>query len=68
MLINIRRRNVKKWMKYLINTIIFCIIYMIVEYLLTKNINWKMIIASTIIYAILYTATDLISNKLTTKE
>lgn len=55
-------------MKYLINTIIFCIIYMIVEYLLTKNINWKMIIASTIIYAILYTATDLISNKLTSKE
>ncbi len=58
----------KKWMKYLINTIIFCIIYMIVEYLLTKNINWKMIIASTIIYSILYTATDLISNKLTSKE
>lgn len=58
----------KKRIKYLINTIIFCIIYMIVEYLLTKNINWKMIITSTIIYAIIYTATDLISNKLTSKE
>ena len=55
----------KKWTKYLISTIVFSIVYTMVEYLLTKDINWKMIIVTTIMYAIIYTTLDLICNKST---
>ncbi len=58
----------KKWMKYLMSTIIFCILYTIITYLLTKNISFKMIAITTIIYVIIYTATDLICNKLLSKK
>lgn len=53
----------KKWIKYLISTVILGIVYTIAEYLLTKDINWKMVIVATILYAILYTTVDLICNK-----
>ena len=53
----------KRWIKYLISTIIFGIVYTLVEYLLNKSINWKMVIVTTITYAIFYTTIDLISNK-----
>ena len=52
-----------RWIKYLISTIIFGIVYTLVEYLLNKNINWKMVIVTTITYTILYITIDLISNK-----
>lgn len=58
----------KKWMKYLISTIIFGITYTIVVYLLNKNINWKMVIVTTIIYAVFYTIIDLGCNKLIKKK
>ena len=57
----------KKWIKYLMSTVVFGIMYTIVEYLLTKDINWKLVIVATIMYAILYTTIDLICNK-STKE
>lgn len=53
----------KKWIKYFISTVIFGTIYTIVEYLLTKDINWKMVIVAIVLYAILYTTIDLICNK-----
>lgn len=37
--------------------------YTTAEYLLTKDINWEMVIVATILYAILYTTVDLICNK-----
>lgn len=58
----------KKWMKYLMSTIIFCALYTTITYLLTKNISFKMIAITTIIYVIIYTATDLICNKLLSKK
>ena len=53
----------KKWIKYLISIVVFSIMYIVVEYLLTKDINWKMVIVATIIYAIIYTIFDSICNK-----
>mgnify|MGYP006934498051 FL=1 len=53
----------KKWIKYITSTVIFSIIYIIAEYLLIKNINWKMAITATIIYFILYAISDLTLNK-----
>ena len=53
----------KKWIKYLTSTVVFSVIYTIAEYLLTKNINWKMVVIATIIYAILYTTIDLTFKK-----
>lgn len=58
----------KKWTKYLMSTIIFCIVYTMVTYLLTKNISFKIIAITTLVYAIFYTATDLICNKLSSKK
>ncbi len=53
----------KKWIKYLTSTVVFSVIYTIAEYLLTKNINWKMIITATVLYSALYAATDFICEK-----
>lgn len=50
----------KKWIKYLISTIIFSILYIVSMYLLTNNFNWKMIITVTALYLVIYAATDLI--------
>ncbi len=58
----------KKWTKYLMSTIIFCIVYTMVTYLLTKNISFKMIVITTLVYTIFYTVTDLICNKLSSKK
>ena len=58
----------KKWTKYLMSTIIFCIVYTMVTYLLTKNISFKMIVITTLVYAIFYTVTGLICNKLSSKK
>ena len=58
----------QKRMKYLISTGVFCIIYTVAEYLLTGNINWKMVIVATVVYAVLYAAVDLFCNKFTVKR
>lgn len=52
----------KKYLKYLLGTIIFFIVYTTIEYVMTENINWKMVIVSTLLYAFLYTLIDLIFN------
>ena len=53
----------KKWIKYLISVVVFLVVYALIEYLLTKSVNWKMIIVTTIIYGVLYTTMDLICDK-----
>ena len=54
----------KKYIKYLINIVVFGIIYTLVMYLFSKSINWKMVFVTTIIYAISYIVTDLVCDKL----
>lgn len=54
----------KKYIKYLINIVVFGIIYTLVMYLFSKSINWKMVFVTTIIYAVSYIVTDLICDKL----
>ncbi len=54
----------KKYIKYLINIVVFEIIYTLVMYLFSKSINWKMVFVTTIIYAVSYIVTDLICDKL----
>ena len=49
----------KGFIKYLISTVVFCLVYSLLQYLFDKNIDWKMIIVSTIIYGVLYTVIDL---------
>ena len=53
----------KNWFKYLISTVVFCAVYIFVEYLLNKNISWKMIVVATVMYAVIYTTCDMICNK-----
>lgn len=57
----------KKWMKYLTSTIVFGFLYTVAEYLLSKDIDWKMVIVTTIIYIIFYIIVDLVWNKLLMK-
>ncbi len=54
----------KKYIKYLINIVVFGIIYTLVMYLFSKSINWKMVFVTTIIYAVSYIVTDLVCDKL----
>lgn len=54
----------KKYIKYLINIVVFEIIYILVMYLFSKSINWKMFFVTTIIYAVSYIVTDLVCDKL----
>lgn len=54
----------KKYIKYLINIVVFEIIYILVMYLFSKSINWKMVFVTTIIYAVSYIVTDLVCAKL----
>lgn len=54
----------KKYIKYLINIVVFGIIYTLVMYLFSKSINWKMVFVTTIIYAVSYRVTDLVCDKL----
>ena len=57
----------KKWVKYLTSTIVFGFLYTMAEYLLSKDINWKMVIVTIIIYIIFYIIADLVWNKLLKK-
>ena len=54
----------KKYIKYLINIVVFEIIYILVMYLFSKSINWKMVFVTIIIYAVSYIVTDLVCDKL----
>ena len=54
----------KKYIKYLINIVVFGIIYTLVMYLFSKSINWKMTFVKKIIYAVSYIVTDLVCDKL----
>ena len=54
----------KKYIKYLINIVVFEIIYILVMYLFSKSINWKMVFVTTIIYAVSYIVNDLVCDKL----
>lgn len=54
----------KKYIKYLINIVVFGIIYTLVMYLFSKSINWKMVFVTTIIYSVSYIVTDLVCDKL----
>lgn len=54
----------KKYIKYLINIVVFEIIYILVMYLFSKSISWKMVFVTTIIYAVSYIVTDLVCDKL----
>lgn len=58
----------KKYLKYIISTIVFAVVYTLVSYLPTKNIDFKMIIITTIVYAISYTTIDLVCNKVSSKK
>ena len=58
----------KEYMKYIISTIVFLVVYTLVSYLLTKNIYFKMIIITSIVYAISYTTIDLVCNKISSKS
>ena len=53
----------KKYIKYLINIVVFGIIYTLVMYLFSKSINWKMTFVTTIIYSVSYIVTDLVCDK-----
>lgn len=58
----------KEYMKYIISTIVFLVVYTLVSYLLTKNIDFKMIIITTIVYAVSYTTIDLVCNKVSSRS
>lgn len=58
----------KKYVKYLISTVVFFTVYTLIEYLLTKNLNWRDAIITTIIYSVCYTSVDLIFNKKLSKK
>lgn len=53
----------KNYIKYIISTIAFFVVYSLLEYLFSEKIDWKMVITTTIIYAILNTGCYLIFNK-----
>ena len=58
----------KKYLKYIISTIVFAVVYTLVLYICTKNIDFKMILITTIVYAVSYTTIDLICNKTISKK
>ncbi len=53
----------KNWVKYLISTIAFGLIYVLMEYLFSKSIDWKMVVVATIIYGVLNIVAPIIANK-----
>lgn len=42
----------KKYIKYVLTTIGYCLVYMLMDYLFTKNIDFKLAIGSSIMYFI----------------
>jgi len=60
-------KNAKR-MNCFISTGIFCIIYTAAKYLLTGNVDWKMLVAATAAYAVLYASADLLCSKFAAKN
>ena len=58
----------KNWVKYLVSTVVFGLIYIVVEYLFYKNIDWKMVIVATILYGVFNIGISKIINKTTKKK
>ena len=58
----------KNWVKYLLSTVIFGLIYIVVEYLFYKNIDWKVVIVATTLYGVLNIGISKIINKTTKKK
>ena len=58
----------KNWVKYLVSTVVFGFIYIVVEYLFYKNIDWKMVIVATILYGVFNIEISKIINKTTKKK
>ena len=58
----------KDWIKYLISAVTFGIVYVAMEYIFTRNIEWKTIIVTTIIYGILNAILNIVAKKKTTKK
>ena len=58
----------KNWVNCLIGTVVFGLIYTLMEYLFFISINWRMVIGTTIIYGVLNTIFYIIANKTTKKK
>lgn len=58
----------KEYSKYIISSIVFLVVYTLVSYICTKNIDIKMVLLTTVIYTISYTAIDLTCNKKSKKS
>ena len=58
----------KNWVKYLVSTVTFGLIYIVVEYLFYKNIDWKVVVVATILYGVLNIGISKIVNKTTNKK
>ena len=58
----------KDWVKHLIGTVAFGLIYALMGYLFTKNIDWKIIIVATLIYALSSIIIHIIDKKLEKKK
>lgn len=53
----------KEWIKYALMTLIFFVVYLVLEYLFNQAIDWPLTIISTIMYAILNTIAQTCFNK-----
>ncbi len=58
----------KEYSKYIISAIVFLVVYTLVSYICTKNIDIKMVLLTTVIYTVSYTAIDLACNKKAKKK
>ena len=53
----------KNYIKYLISAVVFFGVYILVNYLIDKNINWIMSITATIVYLIFNVVSVKFENK-----
>ena len=57
----------KNFIKYVISVVIFFCIYVSMQLLFVKSINWRVVIVSTIMYAILNTVCHVLLDKIVGK-
>ena len=62
------KQNVISKVTTSIITVVFGLIYIVVEYLFYKNIDWKMVIVATILYGVFNIGISKIINKTTKKK
>ena len=58
----------KNWVKYLISTVAFGLMYLLLEYQFSKSIDWKMVVVATILFGLLNAGASEIANKITKKK